>query len=108
MNRRKLGRLQREVDGLRAAKHNIRPSDLAGIAKKLQFRRVRRGKHPTYENANFPRMRPLSIPDHPTINPYTAEAILDDLEAAIRQWEENLEEQEAIENERKRRKALPS
>ena len=108
MTRNKLRRLQRELDGLQGAKHNIKPDDLVRLAQKLGRQKINRGKHPTYESVAFPETRAITIPGHSSIKAYTAISILDDLEGIdIQRWNELLDREERKEDERQRRKALP-
>jgi hypothetical protein len=100
----KLKRLRRELEALRAAKHNIRPADLVSLAKKLGRRLDNRGKHPMYVSDLLQNSKPISIPGHPTIKSYTAVSILDDLEVDLVKLVEMIET-EAKEHEK--RKALP-
>src|SRR5690348_15689986 len=80
----KLDKLQREIDELRAAKHNIRPNDLVSLATKLGRRLdPKRGKHPMYVSDLLPNRPALSIPGHSTIKSYTAMQIVDDLEVDL-------------------------
>lgn len=108
MTRNKLSGLQRELDDLRAAKHNIKGDDLVRLAQKLGRQKIKRGKHPTYESVPFPETRAITIPGHSSIKAYTAISILDDLEGIdIQRWNEILDREERKEDERQRRKALP-
>jgi len=95
MTKKKIAKLRRELTSLRAGKHNLKPKDLIRFAGKVSRKRdTSRGKEPTYISLQFPELRPLSIPGHPTINSYTAVAIIDSLEADLDRWEDLLESQE--------------
>src|SRR5579864_152353 len=94
----KLARLRREIDGLRAAKHNIKPDDLTSLARRLGRKPVKRGKHPTWQSELIPTANPLSIPGHPTIKATTAMSILDELEADIDRLAELLNERRGEQN----------
>jgi hypothetical protein len=103
MNKKKLAKLRRDLKQLRAGKYNIKPRDLISLAKRLGRRLDNRGKHPMYVSDLFPSARAISIPGHPTINSYTAEQILDDLELDLVKLEELHEQEEAEENEHPKR-----
>jgi hypothetical protein len=104
MNKKKLAKLRRELKQLRAGKHNLKMSDLPRFAAKVGRRPdPKRGKEPTYISHAFPELSPLSIPSHRVVKAYTAEAIMDILEADLDKWESRLEEQELKENENTKR-----
>ena len=46
MNKKKLARLRREIEGLRRAKHNIGPRDLTSLAKKLVGKKLKEARNP--------------------------------------------------------------
>src|ERR1700727_314649 len=95
MSRRKVGRLRRELEALRAGKYSLKTSELVNFAGRVgRTRDLTRGKEPTYKNFRFPSLNPLSIPGHPTINPFTANSILDVLESDLDRWDDWLEEEE--------------
>jgi hypothetical protein len=99
MTKKKLSKLRRELKQLRAGKYNIKPSDLRSFAGKVGRKLSGlRGKEPTYVSIPFPHLNPLSIPGHPTINPFTAENIMDILETDLDAWEDLLEK-ESLKNE---------
>ena len=101
MNKKKLAKLRRESDKLRAGRNNIKSSQLSGFAGKLGRQRdTSRGKEPTYINVYFPELNPLSIPA-PNIKPYTAVSVLDNLEQDFAKWEAavEVEEKKAHEND---------
>lgn len=105
MDQRKITKLRRELRKLRSGKYNLKPSKLATFAGKVgRVRDTSRGKEPTYISI-IPGIRPLSIPGHPTINPHTADAILDVLEADLDRWEDSLKAEEKKTNENS--KGLP-
>ena len=107
MNKKKIAKLRRELDGLRAGKYNLKTSDVVSLAKRIgRSRDTSRGKEPTYVSV-LPRTTPLSIPGHPTINPYTANAILDVLEADLDRWQELAEQMESKEKQDEKRAGLP-
>src|SRR5436309_11340066 len=98
MDKKKLGKLRRELKQLRAGKHNIKTADLTRFAGKVGRKQDRsRGKEPTYVSVAFPELNPLSIPGHKTVNPYTADSIMDIFEADLDKWEDSLDQQEAKE-----------
>jgi hypothetical protein len=109
INRRKLKRLQKEVDALRAARHNITSEKLQSLAKKLG--RVRKkgsgGGHLAYESTLILNSRVIIIPANLNRNGYTGCSILDDLESDIQKLFEMLDEGDHRENELHHRE-LPS
>jgi len=95
MDKKKLGKLRRELSKLRFGRYNLKTSKLLRFAGKLgRKENPLRGKEPTYISIPFPELRPLSIPGHKTINPHTANAIMDSLEGDLNKWEDLLETQE--------------
>jgi hypothetical protein len=106
MNRKKLARLRSEVEVLRRRRNNLRSSDLTRLALKVERKpNTSRGKEPTYESV-IPGLRPLTIPGHKKINPFTGLSILQALEKDLDTWEILLDQMEKKENEN--RKRLPS
>jgi hypothetical protein len=103
---RKLAKLRREIENLRAAKHNIKPADLTSMAKRLGRALENRGKHPTWKSELIPSSNPLSIPGHPTIKSTTAMSILDELEADIDRLSELLNDPRGEKNADLDRKQL--
>jgi transposase len=96
MDRRKLEKLRRELEGLRRRSRSIRSSELESLAKRLGRSRVKRGKEPTYERSAVGWF-PLTIPSHPgSLAVGTACSILDQLEEDI----ERLEAESVVENGR--------
>lgn len=96
MTKRKLAKLRRELESLRAGRYNLRYCELVRFAETLGRRfDPSRGKEPTYVSTPFPQLRPLSIPGHRNANPYTAGSILDSLEQDINHWEDFVEAEEA-------------
>lgn len=96
MDRKKLGRLRRELKQLRAAKYNLKTKKLTQFAKKIGRKRdPLRGKEPTYVSVPFPELNPLAIPGHKTVNPFTGDSIMDTFEADLDKWEDHLDEQDA-------------
>lgn len=99
MTKRKLAKLRRELKKLRAGKYNLKSSDLTSFAKKVGRKPdTSRGKEPTYVSVIFSDLRPLSIPGHTAINPYTADSIMDTFDADLNKWASWLEKQEAKTN----------
>lgn len=84
MDSKRLRRIRDELDGLWQQSASIKPRDLVAIANRMELRESRqKGSHRLFVSAIFPAKRPISIPDHakpPTLNRFTAEAILDQLE----------------------------
>jgi hypothetical protein len=96
MNKKKIAKLRRELKQLRDAKYSLKRSDLTGFAGKVGRKEdTSRGKEPTYVSVFFPELRPLSIPGHREVNPFTANSILDTLEADLDKLEAWVDEQEA-------------
>lgn len=93
MNREKLDKLRKLVEGLRN-KGGIGYSELESLARALGRVPSKRGKHQTWVNQTFDDLRPLSIPHHGSkdLNKYTAKDILDQLELDIEKFEELIEE----------------
>lgn len=103
MAKRKLAKLRRELQKLRAGKYNVKTSEIVRFAKRVgRVRDTSRGKEPTYISPR-PGVLPLSIPGHPTINPHTANSILDVLESDIDREADLLESKERKENEERKR-----
>ena len=95
MNKGKIARLHRKLGKLRARKRNVRPRDLTRFAGTLGRRRdTLRGSEPQWVSDLLPDSRPISIPSHPTINPYTAESIMDRFEEDLDKFSEIAEKEE--------------
>lgn len=90
MDRRKLEKLERELGEMR--RRAIKASDVQSLAQRLGRKPVKRGKHPMWENVQFPRLSALSIPDHggKDFPPGTRKSILNQLEDDIAAWNEKL------------------
>ena len=93
MNREKLDKIRKLVEGLRN-KGGIGYSELESLARALGRVPSKRGKHQTWVNQTFDDLRPLSIPRHGSkdLNKYTANNILDQLELDLDKFEELIEE----------------
>lgn len=91
--KKKLQKLKRSLEGLRSRSGNLRHKDLKGLAEQLGRQLAgQRGKEPTFINPLLPQSRPISIPNHPgSLNRFTAEGILDQLEEDIFAIEEELD-----------------
>ncbi len=90
MNRRKLIKLKKKLSDFRN-RGGIKSRELESFAKSLGRYRDDRGKEPTWVNAQFPTLRPLSISHHSTdLNKYTARGMLDQLQEDVEKWEEEL------------------
>jgi hypothetical protein len=101
MNKKKLAKLRRELKQLRDAKYSLKLSDLTRFAGKVgRKENTSRGKEPTYISVFFPELRPLSIPGNKKVNPFTANSILDTLEADLIRLETWVQEQESKSNEK--------
>jgi len=88
---KRLEKARNRLEGLRS-RGSIKSSDLEGLAAMLgRAIDPKRGKHPTWINANYPNFRPVTIPRHGRrdLNRITAQSILDDLEGDIEWFEEN-------------------
>ena len=83
MTVRQLKRLQARIEALRA-QGTVKPGKLESIAKSLQRRLSKRGKHPMWESAILPDRPPISIPNHSKeLNRFIAGKILDQLEEDV-------------------------
>jgi hypothetical protein len=93
MTRNNLKKLAQELAEMRRSPQKA--IALEGLAKKLGRRSVKRGKEPTWENDNFPELRPLAIPHHGArdLPPGTKNSILTQLEDDLIAWENKLEQQ---------------
>jgi hypothetical protein len=91
MNRKKLGRLRRELAKLREGAGGIGQRELERFAAKLGRRRRASGGEPQWMS-DEPGVRPISIPGHKTINRFTAGSILDAFEADLDRLEEQIDE----------------
>jgi len=97
MNKRKLAKLRKESDKLRAGRNNITSDKLIRFAGKLGRQRdTSRGKEPTYINVYFPELNPVSIPT-PNIKPYTAVGVLNVFEQDFDKWESVIEREKEAE-----------
>jgi hypothetical protein len=94
MTRKKLKALWRKLDDLRRSPHKA--IAVQRFARQLGRREVKRGKEPTWENDDFPDLRPLSIPDHggKDLTPGTQNSILNQLEDDLCRWDELVTRQE--------------
>jgi hypothetical protein len=90
MDRRKLDKLQREIERMRRA--SVRASDVQSIARKLGRQIVNRGKEPMWDNIELPGQPVLAIPSHggKDLSPGVKNSVLDQLEDDILAWEERL------------------
>jgi len=103
MNKRKIAKLRRDLEALRARRYNLKHSDLESFATKVWRKRdTTRGKEPQYVSIQFPELHPLSIPGHKRVNPYTADSVMDTFEADLNKWDSWLDEQEENKNDSKR------
>ena len=62
MNRKKLNKLRRTIEGLR--RQSPKALEIQKVARQLGRKKVKRGKEPVWESLEFQNLRPLSIPDH--------------------------------------------
>jgi hypothetical protein len=78
-----LKRLQEKIESLRA-KGTVKAREVESIAKSLQRRLVKPGKHPHWESIILANRPPISIPHHSKeLNRITAGKILDQLEEDV-------------------------
>lgn len=94
MNRRKLAKIKKELEALAASPSGIKPTELIGLAKKLGRTKKKRGKEPTYEREDNPRLFPaLTIPNHggKELKKITAASIIEHLLNDVDLWELHLE-----------------
>jgi hypothetical protein len=100
MTKDKIEKLRQKLERLRAGKYNMKRSDLTKFATSIWRKEdTKRGKEPTFISIAFPELRPISIPRHRYIKPFTAESIIDSFELDLNTWEEHLESQEKKQNE---------
>ena len=89
MDKRKLSRLRKRIQDLRARLGNIKSRELESLARALGRKRDDRGKEPTFISELLPQSRPLSIPHYAkTLKRGTAGNILDQLEKDLDAFEE--------------------
>jgi hypothetical protein len=81
MERTKLKKLRQQIDILRR-RGGIKPRELEAVAKALGRKLRPRGKEPMWVTDRAG-SRPISIPHHTDLNRFTAQNILDQLEADI-------------------------
>lgn len=83
MTVRQLKRLQARIEAFRA-QGTVKAREVESIAKSLQRRLVKPGKHPHWESIILANRPPISIPHHSKeLNRITAGKILDQLEEDI-------------------------
>jgi hypothetical protein len=95
MDRRKLAKLEVELDSMRH--RSVKADDVQSLASRLGRRLVNRGKEPNWANSEFPNLRPLSIPDHGggrDLSPRVRKSVLNELENDIDAWDQKLTEEE--------------
>jgi hypothetical protein len=103
MRKDDIKRLREELQQLRLSKYNLKRSDLVRFAERVgRYPYMKHGKEPTWRS-DIPGRNPLSIPGHRKVKPYTANKILDILEADIDTLEDMLEEKERRQNENRKR-----
>lgn len=92
MNKRKLRKLRRELQEIRANPFGRRDRDLVGYAKAVHRTKSLVGKHPTYVRDGDPALAPpLSIPAHRgDMAPGTVQCIVDILLSDLDAWEIHL------------------
>ncbi len=94
MNRKKLNKLWRQIEGMR--KTSPKAFEIQKLAKQMGRKKVKRGKEPTWESREFQDLRPLSIPDHggKDLSPGVKNSILNQLEDDLICWDERITQQE--------------
>ena len=94
MNRKKLNKLWRTVEGLRRL--SPKALEIQKVAKQLGRKLVKRGKEPVWESLEFQSLRPLSIPDRGgrDLTPGVKHSILNQLEDDLTSWDERITQQE--------------
>jgi hypothetical protein len=92
MNRRRLGKIAKELEALRRNPNGIKPSQLERLAGKLGRRKVNRGSEPNYRSPEIPDLgHPLSIPHHQTLKSGTARSIIFSLLSDVDLWGQYLD-----------------
>jgi len=93
MTRTKLEKIKLWIARCRRKPNNHR--ELEAILLKLERKRVKRGKEPTYESVAFPDANMITVPDHPgrDIRPGTAANILNQCEEDVFRFQEQLDEE---------------
>ena len=101
MNRKKLDKLRRTLEGLR--RQSPKALEIQKVAKQLGRKRVKRGKEPVWESLEFQHLRPLSIPDHGgrDLSPGVLRATVNQLEDDLNSWDERITQQELTVSGRK-------
>lgn len=101
MNRRKLNKLWRTVQGLR--RQSPKALELQRVARQLGRKKVKRGKEPVWESLDFQHLPALSIPDHGgrDLTPGVLHSILNQLEDDLNSWDERVTQQERTITERR-------
>jgi hypothetical protein len=91
MRKAKLRKLRRQADSYRDSQPKA--AALVSLAIGLGRKKVTRGKEPTYESAEFPKLRPLSIPMHKgrDLPLGTKNSILSQLDDDFLAWDERLD-----------------
>jgi hypothetical protein len=94
MNRKKLDKLWRRIEGLRRS--SPKALEIQNVAKQLGRKKVKRGKEPVWESMEFHDLRPLSIPDHGgrDLSPGVLRSILNQLEDDLVSWDERITQQD--------------
>jgi hypothetical protein len=94
MNRKKLDKLRRTIEGLRC--QSPKALEIQKVARQLGRKKVKRGKEPVWESLEFQNLRPLSIPDHGgrDLTPGVSRSILNQLEDDLISWDERIAHQE--------------
>jgi len=80
MNKKKLNRLKKKLEDLRAGKANLKREQLLSFAKSIEREESKRGKEGTYISTILLNRNPISIPKNRKFNKYTVGSILDEFE----------------------------
>ncbi len=101
MTSTQLRRLAQRLNALRGSPR--KPRELEALARAFGRKRAKRGKEPTWINAAFPQLPPLSIPHHShDVKWRTTEEILSQLERGdLAAWERTLAGQGASHDDHK-------
>jgi hypothetical protein len=94
MDRKKLGKISRDLMAMRDAPQKARV--LEGIAKKLGRTLSKRGKEPNWVSEQFPNLRPISIPHHGgrDLSQGVRNSILNLLDDDVLEWDQWISQQE--------------
>jgi hypothetical protein len=93
MNRKRLGKIERELLGYEASPAGRKPREFERIARRLGRRKVKRGSEPNYASPAEPDLgHPLSIPHHAVLKSGTAKSIINALLSDVDCWKQYLDQ----------------